>query len=92
MQEYWITEVHKGAHKQITKVIAHEDNRGPSLVNRREFSIGEVVEKMLHGDKFFIAKRKAGQHGGFQKCATVEYELTTAGVHKNVALESLPEY
>ncbi len=27
-----------------------------------------------------------------QKCATVEYELTTAGVHKNVALESLPEY
>jgi hypothetical protein len=92
MQEYWITEVHKGAHKEITKVIAHENNRGPSLVNRREFTIGEVVEKLLHGDKFYVAKRKSGFHGAFQKFAPVEYELTTQGVHKNGALENLPEY
>jgi hypothetical protein len=92
MREYWITEVHKGAHREITRVIAHENRNGPCLVNRSELSVGEVVDKLLHGDKFFIAKRKRSAHGAFERVAPVEYELTTFGTHKNAALEALPEF
>lgn len=92
MHEFWITEVHRGAHREISRVIAHENCNGPSLVNRTEFSVGEVVSHMLSGDKFFLARRSARAHGGFQKMQPVEYELTTHGTHKNGELEKLPEY
>ncbi len=92
MHEYWITEIHKGARGEITRVIAHQNTHSPSLVNRSEFTVGEVVDRMLRGDKFFTATRKLGNHGAFAKVSPIDYELTIMGQKKNTGLENLPEF